>query len=150
MAEADLKQLNVHLDPGLVETAEGDGLVEVLEERLGLSRRDTVATAIRVLTTLLNMHDAYADQHDDEVAELYKRLARQAPAGFIRVPADGVEAGRVKGVPVVVVGDWLIFHDSASDSLFAEEQGGQGRVGVVQGGEIKPLKLPTPEEVVLN
>ena len=45
---------------------------------------------------------------------------------------------------------WLVWLDSSSGDMFAEEQGGERRVGVIRDGEIKPLKVPTPEEVALN
>jgi hypothetical protein len=145
-----IKQLNVHLPEELVETKRGDGLVEVLERKLGRNRRDTIALAIQALTDVVNSHEAYAKKFKKDEGELYMRLALEAPTGFVQVPKDGVKVGRAADVPAVLVDDWLVFPDHKTGNLLAEEQGGERRIARIIEGEITPLKMPTPDEVVLN
>jgi hypothetical protein len=140
-----LTQLNVHIPNDVVET------VERLRDRYGWSKRDLVMKAIRALAQVMDAHEAYAAQHDDDIAQVYLRLAAEMPAGFVEVPKEGVRVGRAAKTPAVMIDDtWLVWADPASGNLFAEEQGGARRVGVVAAGEIKPLKIPTAEEVSLN
>lgn len=96
--------------------------------------------AIKTLKTIMQAHADYAAQHPDDAASLYMQLARQAPAGFVEVPKDGVLVGHAGEVPAVQLGDWLIT-DLAGD-LMAEEMTGDRRLGKVIDGEIKPLRLP--------
>jgi hypothetical protein len=93
---------------------------------------------------------AFADQLDDDVGALYLRLARDAPAGFVEAPKDGIKVGRAAGGPAVQVDQWLVFPDAEGEGLLAAEQSGEGRMARVVNGEIKPIKTPTPEEVALN
>ena len=143
MAE-DLTQLNVHVPPDVIET------VERLRDRYGWSKRDLVMTAIGALGALMDAHEAYAAQHDDDIGELYMRLAREMPAGFVEVPKDGIRVGRAGDLPAVMVDSWLVFPDREGGALLAEEQGGEGRIARIVDGEIKPLRLPSPTEVALN
>jgi hypothetical protein len=83
-ARADLRQLNVHLPTDMVE------LVDSLQAEYGWNKRDLVMTALRALDAIMDAHGKYAAQHPPDVAELYMRLAREAPAAFVEVPKDGV------------------------------------------------------------
>lgn len=124
--------------------------VDVLANRYGWSESKTIETAIRALAQVMDAHERFAAQYDD-IGEIYMQLAAEMPAGFVEVPKDGVRIARAEGVPVVIIDNtWLIWSDPASGNVFAEEQGGQGRVAVVKDGEIKPLKVPTLDEVALN
>jgi hypothetical protein len=143
MPDPDTTQLNV-LVPRVVDDA-----LERLAERFG-SKRKAATLAIAALETLMDAHEAYAAQHDDDIAELYMRLARDAPAGFVEVPKEGIRVGRAADLPAVMVDRWLVFPDRETGALLAEEQGGEGRIARIVDGEIKPLKLPSPEEVALN
>lgn len=141
----NLTQLNVHLPDDVTET------VERLQQRYGWSKRDLVMTAIRALAQVMDAHEAFAAQYDQDIGEVYTRLAAEMPAGFVEVPKDGVRVGRAAGMPAVMIGkEWVVWADPASGDLFAEEQGGGGRIAVVVDGAIKPLKVPTPDEVVFN
>jgi hypothetical protein len=144
MAVEDLTQLNVHVPPDVVET------VDRLRDRHGWAKRDLIMAAIGALAALMDAHEGYAAQHDDDIGELYMRLAAEMPAGFAEVPKDGVRVGRAGDLPAVLVDNWLVFPDRESGALLAEEQGGQGRIARIVDGEIKPLKMPTAAEVALN
>jgi hypothetical protein len=151
MAE-DLTQLNVHVPDEIIKLIDGDeGRDEPgLRARYGWSKRDLVMTAIDALAQLMKAHDAYAAQHDDDIGELYMRLAAEMPAGFVEVPKEGIRVGRAAGMPAVMVNGWLVFPDQETGALLAEEQGGEGRIARIVDGEIKPLKLPSTAEVALN
>jgi hypothetical protein len=143
MPELDTTQLNV-LVPRDV-----DNTLERLAERFG-SKRKAATLAITALETLMDAHEAYAAQHDDDIGELYMRLAREAPAGFVAVPKEGIRVGRAGDLPAVMVDSWLVFPDRDTGALLAEEQGGERRIARIVDGEIKPLKMPSPDEVALN
>jgi hypothetical protein len=96
--------------------------------------------AIKTLATIMGAHEAYAQQHPEDVAAVYRRLARQAPADFVEVPKEGVRAGHAGDVPAVQLGDWLI--TDLDGDLMAEEMGGQRRLGKLVDGEVKVLRLP--------
>jgi hypothetical protein len=145
MAE-ELIQLNVHVPPEFIEKK-----VKALCARYGWSRRGLVMTAIDALAQVMKAHDVYANQHDDEIGELYLRLAAEMPAGFVEVPKDGIRVGRAGDLPAVLVDNWLVFPDRETGALLAENQGADGpRVARIVDGEIKPLKMPTAAEVALN
>lgn len=143
MPEADLIQVNAAVDPDVAE------LVDKLGEKNGWTRRQTVATAIKTLATVMDLHEQFAANHDDDIGAIYLELARQAPVGFVEAPKDGVRVGRAGDLPVVHLGEWVVF-PGADGKLLAEEQGGAGRIGVIVDGEVKPLKTPTAGDVVLN
>jgi hypothetical protein len=136
-------QMNLSVYPELVDE------IEVLAERYDWSKREVVTLAVRALTALMGAHEAYAAQHDDDIAEFYIRLAVEMPAGFVEVPKDGIRVGRAGDLPAVLVDKWLVFPDQ-SGALLAEEQGGEGRIARIVDGEIKPLKMPSPAEVALH
>jgi hypothetical protein len=140
----DSKQLNVHLPAGFVDKA------DEFRELHGWSRRNLVATAITVVAQIMEAHQEFASQFDDDQAAIYMRLAAEMPAGFVEVPKDGVRVGRAGDLPAVLVGSWLVFPDRETGALLAEEQGGEGRIARIVDGEIKPLKLPSAAEVALN
>jgi hypothetical protein len=106
--------------------------------------------AFGALETLMDAHQAFATQLEDDIGELYMRLAAEAPAGFVDVPKDGIRCGYAGDLPAIMVDNWLVFPDRETGVLLAEEQGGEGRIARVVDGEIKPLKFPSPEEVALN
>ena len=95
-----LVQMNMSVSPGFV--AE----VDALRKRHGWSKRMAVEVAIHALaqsTGVMDAHARYADQHDAEIGDLYMRLAREMPAGFVEAPKDGVRVGHSAGMPAVVV-----------------------------------------------
>lgn len=141
---SDQVQMNLSVYPELVEE------IEALADRYDWSKREVVTLAVRALTALMNAHEAFAAQHDDDIADLYTRLAAEAPAGFVEAPKDGIRVGRAGALPAVMVDNWLVFPDRETGALLAEEQGGEGRIARIVDGEVKPLKLPSPEEVALN
>jgi hypothetical protein len=139
------KQLNVHLPAEFVDKA------DEFRQLHGWSRLNLVATAITVLAQVMEAHEAFAAQYDDDQAELYMRLAAEMPAGFVEVPKDGIRVGRAGDLPAVLVDNWLVFPDLETGALLAENQAPDGaRVGRVEDGVIKPLKMPSPAEVALN
>jgi hypothetical protein len=141
----DSKQLNVHLPAGFVDKA------DEFRQLHGWSRLNLVATAITVLAQVMEAHERFASHYDDDQADLYMRLAREMPAGFVKVPKDGIKVGRAGELPAILVDSWLIFPDRETGNLVAENQRAEGpRVGVVKDGEIRPLKLPSAAEVALN
>jgi hypothetical protein len=137
-------QMNLSVYPELVDE------IEALAERYDWSKREVVTLAVRALTALMVAHEAFAAQHDDDIRELYMRLAAEIPAGFVETPKDGVRVGRAGDLPAVMVNRWLVFPDRDMGGLFAEEQGGQHRIARIVDGEIKPLKVPPLEELALN
>jgi hypothetical protein len=139
-----LKQMNTWLEPEIINE------VESLAERHFASKADAIRAAIRTLAEVMGAHETYADQHEDDIGQLYMRLAREMPAGFVEVPKDGLRIGRAGDLPAVLVNSWLVFPDRETGALLAEEQGGEGRIARIVDGEIKPLKMPTPGEVALN
>jgi hypothetical protein len=96
--------------------------------------------AIKTLETIMKAHAEYAAQHPDDVGSLYMQLARQAPAGFVEVPKDGVLVGHAGDVPAIQLGEWLI--SDLDGVLMAEEMTGDRRLGKVIDGEVRPLRLP--------
>jgi hypothetical protein len=115
-------------------------LLEIAEKN-GWPVGKTATLAIKALGVLMDAHTAYADQHPDVVAELYIRLAREAPAAFVEVPKDGVKVGRLGDQPAVQLGNWLV--TDLDGDLMAEELDGERRLGKVIDGEIKPLRAPS-------
>jgi Arc/MetJ-type ribon-helix-helix transcriptional regulator len=138
---SNLKQMNVHIEPDYIDE------IERLADRHFASKADAIRAAIRTLTGVMSAHEAFSAQHDADIAELYMRLAGEAPAGFVEVPKDGVRAGRIGDQPAVQLGNWVV--TDFDGDLMAEELDGERRLGKVVDGEIKPLKLPR-EEVALN
>jgi hypothetical protein len=137
--------MNLSVYPDLVEEIEG------LAERYDWSKREVVTIAIRALKQLMDAHERFADQHDDDIGELYMRLAAEMPAGFVEVPKEGVRVGRAADLPAVLVDNWLVFPDRETGNLLAENQEADGpRIARVEGGKIRPLKMPTAAEVALN
>jgi hypothetical protein len=138
-------QMNLSVYPDLVDE------IEALAERYEWSKREVVTVAVRALKAMMDAHEAYAAQRDDDIAALYMRLAAEMPAGFVEVPKEGVRVGRAADLPAVMVDNrWLVFPDRETGNLLAEEQGGERRIARIVDGEIKPLRLPTSEEVALN
>jgi hypothetical protein len=137
-------QMNLSVYPELVDE------IEALAERYDWSKREVVTVAVQALEALMDAHEAYAAQHDEEIREFYMRLAAEMPVGFAEVPKHGVRVGRAADLPAVMIDTWLVFPDRETGTLLAEEQGGEGRIARIAGGEIKPLKLPSPAEVALN
>lgn len=138
-------QMNLSVYPALVEQ------IENLAERYDWSKRQVVTLAVRALAQLMTAHERFAAEYDDDIGELYMRLAAELPDGFVEVPKDGVRVGRAADMPTVVIDNaWAFFLDSKTGNLLAEEQGGQKRIAVVTDGAIRPLKLPSAGEVALN
>lgn len=141
----DLKQLNVHVPTEFI-----DEKVDAFRTRYGWSRRDLVMTAIETLEQVMDAHEEFADQYDSDIGEVYMRLAAQMPAGFVEVPKEGVTPARAAGMPAVRVDSWIVFRDPETGNLMAEEEGGERRIGIVDDGEIKPLRMPSAAKVALN
>ena len=97
------------------------------------------------------MLDALAravEDFDDDQVELFRRVARERPHGFIEL-AEGISFGRVGDQPAMrLPNGWVIYPDEQGELLAIEQS--TGRAARVIDGELKPLKLPTPEEIVLN
>src|SRR4051812_10457704 len=130
------RQFNLKLEPGLVEQ------LEKTADQNDWTLTHTIRTAIRTLGHLMEAHKQFADALEDDVGELYMRLAREMPAGFVEVPKDGVRAGRAAGLPAVMIDNaWLVFPDPETGNLLAEDQS-EGGIAVVRDGEIRPLKMP--------
>jgi hypothetical protein len=152
MAE-DLTQLNVHVPDEIIKLIDGDEERDEpgLRARYGWSRRDLVMTAIETLSEVMDAHEKFAEQYAPDQAEVYMRLAAEKPAGFLQVPKEGIKVGRSGDLPVVRVDDWFVFPDRNTGALLAERQGEDGtQIARIVDGEIKPLKLPSAEEVALN
>jgi hypothetical protein len=139
------QQINITVSP------EFAAEVGELADRHGWSKVKTFMLGVRTLAAVMDAHERYAAEQDDDIAELYLRLAEEMPSGFLEVPKDGIRVGRAAGMPAVMIDNaWLVFPDPESGMLLAEEQGGEKRIARVIEGEIKPLKLPTAGEVALN
>jgi hypothetical protein len=141
MAE-DLTQLNVHVPDEIIKLIDGDEELDEpgLRARYGWSKRDLVMTALRALKAIMDAHGKYAEQHPPDVADLYMRIAREIPAGYIDVPRDGVRAGYRGDQPAVELVDWIV--TELEGDLFAQELGGEGRLAKISDGELKPIRLP--------
>lgn len=138
-------QMNLSVYPDLVDD------IEELADRCDWSKREVVTFAVRALSALMDTHEAFAAQLEEDMAALYMRVVAEMPAGFVEVPKEGVRVGRAADLPAIMVDDrWLIFPDRESGDLLAEEQGGAQRIARIVDGEIKPLKLPSLAEVALN
>jgi hypothetical protein len=111
---------------------------------------ETAAVAARAWKLIMDAHQTFAAQYATDQGELYMRLASEMPAGFVEVPKDGVRLGRAGDLPVVRVDNWFVFPDPKTGALLAEDRGGEGRVARIVDGEIKPLRLPSADEVALN
>ena len=134
MPDTDTAQLNV-----LVPRAVDDALEE-LGKRFDWSKREAATLAIHALKALMDAHETYAAQHEQDIAEVYLRLAAEMPAGFVEVPMDGVKVGRLGDQPAVQLGNWLV--TDLDGDLMAEEMDGERRLGKIVDGEIKPLRAP--------
>jgi hypothetical protein len=122
-----------------IERADHEALLE-MAQRHKWTVGQAAGLAIKALGVLMDAHTTYANQHPDVVAELYMRLAREAPAAFVEVPKDGVKVGHVGDQPAVQLGNWLV--TDLDGDLMAEELDGERRLGKVIDGEIKPIRLP--------
>jgi hypothetical protein len=120
----------------------------------GWTRQEAVTTALQALAVLMGVHETQSFEIDErpenaDIAALYLRFARAAPAGLIRV-RDDLEFGHLAdGRPALRSDGWLIFKDDNSPAVMALKEA-TGQIGRIDGGEIKLLKLPSPEEVALN
>ena len=174
MAEADLTQVNAAVDPAVAD------LVDALGERQGWTRRQTVATAITTLATVMDLHDEVAERygwsndqtvaravtslrvlmnlHDEvaaavefEIAELYLRIAAEAPAHLVTLKPDTALGWRneKRDQPMAQVDGWFIYVDPDTDELMAEDE--SGRRGLFRNGEIVAgAEKPSPDEADLE
>ena len=121
--------------------------IKSLHEDNGWSKAHTVAMAVRALKTLMEAHQAYAAQLDDDTADLYLRLARDAPAGFVEVPKDGVKVGRLEtGRPAVQVDDWTITAADDGELVGLRPSNGGFEMAEVSGGVIRKKARWSQEE----
>jgi hypothetical protein len=145
MSEEGLTQINIAVPSDALNALCGD---------YGWTRQQAVTTALQALAVLMGVHEMQSVEIDErpenaDIAALYLRFAREAPAGLIRV-RDDLEFGHLAdGRPALRSDGWLIFKDENSPAVMALKEA-TGQLGRVAGGEIKPLKLPTADEAALN
>lgn len=142
MAESQFTQVHLSLRSDVAEA------IKSLHEDNEWSKAHTVGVAVRALQTLMKAHRTYADQYDDDVAKLYLRLAADAPAGFVEVPKDGVEAGRVRqtGRPAVLVDGWTVTAADDGELVGLRPVDGGFEMATVADGVIRRKAKWSPEE----
>ena len=102
------------------------------------SKAQTVGMAVQALKTIMDSHRQYAAQHDADEAELYLRLATDAPAGFIEVPKEGLQVGRLKtDRPAVQVDGWTITSADDGELVGLKPSNGGFDMATVSGGVIR-------------
>lgn len=150
----DWKQLNISVEQDVLD------LVDALAREHGWNKRETITAALEALQNLMERHERTAAKATEaDVGDLFRKVARLMPAGLTDAR---VEWGRLSdGRPALIVREeWVIADDNAGDLMAVRRDGRQ--VGYLAhgdikplaerdvGGEIKPLKMPSPEEVALN
>jgi hypothetical protein len=123
--------------------------VDQLANEFGWTQRQTVVNAIRCLDDLLCQIGESASNAAPGTLKLFRRVAAEKPVGFVEI-ADGIKFGQVAGdLPAVKLPTgWVVYPGESGELLAVEEE--TGRAALIVDGEIKPLKLPSPDEVTLN
>src|SRR4051794_27290425 len=108
----DLRQMNLKLEKQWVDEIDG------LADRHGWSRAAATRTAIRALAQLMEAHDRVAaalrESGEDDLADLYLRLAREMPGVLVDVlPKERLCGGHSGDAPafrldLVAYGKWLV------------------------------------------
>ena len=138
---SDQVQMNLSVYPELVDA------VESLTETYGWSKRETVTVAVQALARVMSKHEDAPRDADDDIRDLYLRVARLIPGDLVEV-SRSVELGRVGEQPVIRAEGWLMWEDQATGDLLAREEGGEQRFGRVVDGKIEAFI--TPAQAVRN
>jgi hypothetical protein len=121
-----------------------------LARDLGLSINKTVALAVRSLRGLIDLEMTVADHLEPDLADLYRRLAREAPAVLVG-PSATVKPGwtnKRRDQPTVWVDGWFVYLDPETDELMAVNEK-SGELARVVDGELRPVPKPSVAQAVL-
>jgi hypothetical protein len=140
MAEADLVQLNVGVEPDIVAAA------ETLAEENGWSKRHTITLAIRALANLMDQHKFTAEHTDEDRGELFLALSREMPAGLVDLK-DSVKFARLKTKrPAVLVDGWTITAADDGELVGLQPVDGGFRMATITDGAIRVKATWSAEE----
>src|SRR5687767_1266765 len=128
-------QMNLSVYPELVDE------VERLAGEYGWSKRETVTAAVQALAQVMSKHEDAPRDADDDIRDLYLRLACEIPGQLVEV-SRSVELGRVGEQPVVRAEGWLFWEDLTTGDLLAREEAGEQRFGQVIDGKVEALITP--------
>jgi hypothetical protein len=130
-----LEQMNVHIEPEFIDE------IERLTDTYGWSKVDAIRAAITTLAAVMSKHEDAPRDADEDVRDLYLRLAREIPGQLVEV-SRSVELVRVGDVPAVRAEGWLLWEDQATGDLIAREESGEQRFGRVIEGKVKVMISP--------
>jgi hypothetical protein len=132
---SNLSQLNTWVEPTYI--AE----IERLADTHGWSKAGAIRVAIRTLAEVMSKHEDAPRFADDDLRDLYLKLAREMPGQLVEV-SRSVEFVRVGDVPAVRAEGWLLWEDQATGELLAREEAGEQRFGRVINGKVEALISP--------
>jgi hypothetical protein len=139
---ATYTQMNTKLEQAWIDE------LDRLADRHGWSRARAIRTAIRTLTEVMSKHeealrhpDDVTRPADDDIRDLYLRLAREIPGQLVEV-SRSVEALHVGDVPAVKAEGWLFWEDQATGDLICREESGEQRFGRVVNGKVAVMISP--------
>lgn len=140
---SELVQMNLSVSPDLVEK------VEALADDTGWSKRRVVEMAVTNYAYLLETLPKALEDFDDDIVELFVRVIREWPSRFVEL-TDAIQFARIRGeIPAIrMQTGWVVYPAEDGEIEAIEEE--TGRHAKLVDGELKVLKLPTPDEVVLN
>jgi hypothetical protein len=131
-----------------VSEATADQVAELAEEN-DWSKRTVVEVAVRNLAHLLETLPKALENYPHEIVQLFREVVREMPSRFVELSPDLKFAHLRDGRPAIVLpSGWVVYPDESGE-LMALHEATDRRAKVVDG-ELKVLKLPTPEEIVLN
>jgi hypothetical protein len=109
--------MNLSVYPELVDE------IKDLAARYDCSMREVITVAVACLTKVMSKHEDAPRYADDDVRELYLRLAREIPGQLVEV-SRSVERVRVGDVPAVRAEGWLMWEDQTTGDLLVREEAG--------------------------
>jgi hypothetical protein len=130
-----LTQMNTWIEPHFIDE------IERLADTHGWSRAGAIRVAIATLAAVMSKHEDAPRDADDDVRDLYLRLAREVPGQLVEV-SRSVELLRVGEVRAVRAEGWLIWEDQATGDLIAREESGEQRFGRVVDGKVRVMISP--------
>jgi hypothetical protein len=132
---SDQVQMNLSVYPEFVDE------VEKLAATHGWSKVGAIRVATRTLAEVMSKHEDAPRDADEDIRDLYLRLAREIPDQLVEV-SRSVEFVRVGDVPAIRAEGWLLWEDEATGDLLAREEAGEQRFGRVINGKVEAMISP--------
>ena len=114
------------------------------------TQKDSIELGVQALAAIMELHELVAEKVEPEIAELYRRVAREMPAHLVEPrPKADMQVGwtdETKETPAVRVDGWYI--TAENDHLEAVNDKGQR--GRVRGGVVVGSATPSPKKAVLK